>query len=227
MSRNQNSDEPSMEELLASIRKAIHEEEGLARARTKDERPIPQMPGGPAVVPSLAGDIASLKEQIHQELGFDRPRAPYPAPQEGMKMAPPMRPAAPNAPQPGFAPRSHAAPAAQPGSFTSMFANQQPSPGPSAGRGAPSLRRTDKRDGLTSPQAADSVAGAFERLARPQVAPKAASSTLGRLQAERSFDEITREMLQPMLKQWLDRHLPALVERLVRAEIERIARRGR
>jgi cell pole-organizing protein PopZ len=32
------------------------------------------------------------------------------------------------------------------------------------------------------------------------------------------------EMLRPMLKVWLDENLPPLVERLVRAEIERIAR---
>jgi cell pole-organizing protein PopZ len=34
-------------------------------------------------------------------------------------------------------------------------------------------------------------------------------------------------MLRPMLKQWLDDNLPAVVERLVRAEIERVARGGR
>src|SRR5881628_1955094 len=36
-----------------------------------------------------------------------------------------------------------------------------------------------------------------------------------------------REMLRPMLKQWLDENLPVMVERLVRAEIERVARGGR
>ena len=35
---------------------------------------------------------------------------------------------------------------------------------------------------------------------------------------------LTREMLRPLLKSWLDEHLPAIVERLVAAEIERIAR---
>ena len=38
---------------------------------------------------------------------------------------------------------------------------------------------------------------------------------------------MTREMLQPMLRHWLDTHLPNIVERLVREEIERVARRGR
>ena len=36
--------------------------------------------------------------------------------------------------------------------------------------------------------------------------------------------ELTREMLRPMLKSWLDANLPAIVDRLVWAEIERVAR---
>ncbi|MCI0735287.1 MAG: DUF2497 domain-containing protein [Beijerinckiaceae bacterium] len=35
---------------------------------------------------------------------------------------------------------------------------------------------------------------------------------------------LTREMLRPMLKAWLDENLPSIVERLVSAEIERITR---
>jgi cell pole-organizing protein PopZ len=38
------------------------------------------------------------------------------------------------------------------------------------------------------------------------------------------IERLTREMLRPMLKSWLDDNLPTVVERLVRAEIERIAR---
>jgi cell pole-organizing protein PopZ len=40
----------------------------------------------------------------------------------------------------------------------------------------------------------------------------------------RSFDDIAKEMLRPMLQEWLDDNLPTLVERLVREEIERVAR---
>jgi cell pole-organizing protein PopZ len=43
----------------------------------------------------------------------------------------------------------------------------------------------------------------------------------------RSFDEIAEEMLKPMLSQWLDDNLPTLVERLVREEIERVSRGNR
>jgi hypothetical protein len=41
------------------------------------------------------------------------------------------------------------------------------------------------------------------------------------------LDETIRDMLRPMLKSWLDDNLPSIVERLVRAEIERVARGGR
>jgi cell pole-organizing protein PopZ len=40
-----------------------------------------------------------------------------------------------------------------------------------------------------------------------------------------SLEEIIREEVRPMLKGWLDAHLPAIVERLVRTEIERVVAR--
>ena len=43
----------------------------------------------------------------------------------------------------------------------------------------------------------------------------------------RSIDDTVRTMLQPMLQEWLDDNLPHMVERLVREEIERVARGGR
>lgn len=44
---------------------------------------------------------------------------------------------------------------------------------------------------------------------------------------KKSFDELAEEMMRPMLQDWLDNNLPVLVERLVREEIERVARGGR
>ncbi len=43
----------------------------------------------------------------------------------------------------------------------------------------------------------------------------------------KSFDELATEMMRPMLQDWLDNNLPTLVEKLVREEIERVARGGR
>lgn len=71
----------------------------------------------------------------------------------------------------------------------------------------------DEPRGLLSTQAGAEVARSFEELA---------AAVDG--QQRRSLDEIAQEMLRPMLQDWLDDNLPTLVERLVREEIERIAR---
>jgi uncharacterized protein len=44
------------------------------------------------------------------------------------------------------------------------------------------------------------------------------------VQNARTLEDLVREMLRPLLKTWLDDNLPAMVERLVRAEIERVSR---
>lgn len=41
-----------------------------------------------------------------------------------------------------------------------------------------------------------------------------------------SIEDVVREELRPLLKEWLDQHLPPIVERLVRAEIERVVGRA-
>ena len=41
---------------------------------------------------------------------------------------------------------------------------------------------------------------------------------------EPTLEDVVRETLRPMLKSWLDENLPAVVERMVQAEIERVAR---
>ncbi len=40
---------------------------------------------------------------------------------------------------------------------------------------------------------------------------------------EPTLEEVVRETLRPMLTSWLDENLPRLVERMVQAEIERVA----
>ena len=80
-----------------------------------------------------------------------------------------------------------------------------------------SARSPPQESGMLSPEAAAGAEAAFGRLA---------DSLMSRAVGERSIEDITRELLRTMLKQWLDEHLPALVERLVREEIERVARRG-
>jgi uncharacterized protein len=68
-------------------------------------------------------------------------------------------------------------------------------------------------DALLSSKASASVSGAFTRL----------SETVKPAQPQ-TVEDLMKEMLRPMLKAWLDDNLPSLVERLVRAEIERVTR---
>ncbi len=44
------------------------------------------------------------------------------------------------------------------------------------------------------------------------------------VQNARTLEDLVREMLRPLLKSWLDDNLPSIVERIVRAEIERVSR---
>ena len=68
-----------------------------------------------------------------------------------------------------------------------------------------------------------------EPLLSPE-ADEAAALSFGALTANLDIrsaelaDSMVRDMLRPMLKQWLDENLPPMVERLVRAEIQRVAR---
>jgi cell pole-organizing protein PopZ len=69
------------------------------------------------------------------------------------------------------------------------------------------------RPAIISEQASRQVAAAFGELSE-------AFAT----RSKKTFDEMAEEMMRPMLQDWLDNNLPTLVERLVREEIERVAR---
>lgn len=66
---------------------------------------------------------------------------------------------------------------------------------------------------LSSPATAAAVDAALEALVQAAAA-----------NSQRTLEDIARDLLRPMLKTWLDDNLPQLVERLVRAEVERLAR---
>lgn len=90
-----------------------------------------------------------------------------------------------------------------------------------AGEGADPV---DTAPGLTNDQAADAMRqslAALAMLAEPPAAPRIVRS------GETSLEGLVREMLRPMMAQWLDAHLPEIVERLVKAEIARIAGKKR
>jgi uncharacterized protein len=66
---------------------------------------------------------------------------------------------------------------------------------------------------IISPSAGRQVAAAFGELSEAFAA-----------RGKKTFDDLAEQMLRPMLQEWLDNNLPILVERLVREEIERVAR---
>ena len=61
---------------------------------------------------------------------------------------------------------------------------------------------------------------ALATLAEPSAKPKIVRS------GETSVEQLLREMLRPLLKEWLNQNLPPLVESMVRKEIQRITRKG-
>jgi uncharacterized protein len=174
--RAQRAHEPSMEEILASIRSIIAD----------DREPAPSRP---APKPETA---PSMPQIVYSKDAATPPRAvepPAPAPAE---------PATPKVVWSQALPQPIPAPSA-------------PKPEPAADAPAESPPPP-----LLSDQADEAVSAAFEAL----------STTLA-LQSTELAEKAAREILRPLLKTWLDENLPSMVERLVKAEIQRVARGGR
>jgi uncharacterized protein len=173
--------EPSMEEILASIRRIIADDQATKPAEAVAPEPEDVLDlaevAEPVVRPRAVAPEPEPEPALldFDAIDFDAPepvaREPEPLPE---RPAPPSPP-----PQPAFqAPR--------------------PEPEPEA---------------LVSPATDASVSGAFNLLAHTVLTQNA-----------RTLEDLVKEMLRPMLKSWLDDNLPAVVERLVRAEIERVSR---
>lgn len=75
------------------------------------------------------------------------------------------------------------------------------------------LPDVDRGQPLVSDHASDKVTSAFGDLTHTILS-----------QNTRTMENVVEDMLRPMLKAWLDQNLPVMVERLVRAEIERVSR---
>jgi cell pole-organizing protein PopZ len=72
------------------------------------------------------------------------------------------------------------------------------------------------RPTLVSEPAAIAAATAFGALSAAIAMPR----------SDRTLEDVVRELLQPLLKQWLDDNLPKIVQQAVEAEVERISRGG-
>ena len=74
---------------------------------------------------------------------------------------------------------------------------------------------------LIAPHAAAAAASSVGELMRTLASERTVPLGRGNI----TIEDLVREQLRPMLKEWLDAHLPSVVDRLVRAEIERLVGR--
>lgn len=175
----QTSQEPTMEEILASIRRIISEDEA----------------------PAEGGASEATAEDIIARTG-EEPPAPEPEPEAA-------------APEPAAEAAAPAEPEAEAeddgdleltqkvethGDLDFVAPNEPPAPPPG--------------DGLVSEAVAAATAATFGRLSANIMMPADG----------RTLEDVVRELLRPMLQQWLDENLPGIVQQAVDAEVERIAR---
>lgn len=107
-----------------------------------------------------------------------------------------------------------------------VFDAEEPAPQPAPPAPQPAAPQPPPARAV-APEPADVI------VSQPAVA--AAAGALTRLSAQlriaeqpgQTVEGVVRELLRPMLKEWLDQHLPAIVESRVEAELERIARLAR
>ncbi|GIL38370.1 DUF2497 domain-containing protein [Roseiterribacter gracilis] len=165
--------EPSIEEILASIRRIISD----------DDDPNAQAAG------AANEEVLDLTERVEEA-----PPEPEPMP----AMAPPPSMAAAAAPMAAAGVAMAAAAAVY----------QQP------------RQHQQYDDRLVSEPTAAQATNQFARLV-----DNSSDSTDDPLPIpHRSLESVVREMLRPMLKDWLDTHLPPIVERLVERELRRMSR---
>ena len=216
--------EPTMEEILASIRRIIADDDTTkAPPRAADpvpppppqpmaqrSEPVPPPPPrmAPAVPPPRpAPEPAMGQADIDAMLSTLNAAAPLPVEEppapDILELTESMATEEPSPPSDSFRTID--------GQSDVVFDDRpyEPEPVP-----APAPRASlFGGDALLSSATSSAVDSAFNTLAQTVL-----------VQNARTLEDLVREMLRPMLKSWLDDNLPGLVERLVRAEIERVSR---
>jgi len=222
MTQPAKSQEPSMEEILASIRRIIADDDANKTTQRPAEAPkAADRPAAPLPRPSFADSREPSAPETRTEAAAD-PAAMGGAALEDqsseiLDLTESM--AAPSQPAPVAAPSSGSVPAPQfrkiEGYSDVSFdeADEKPPVRKTIEESGPHVAREAGERGLLSSATSAAVDSAFSALAQTVL-----------VQNARTLEDLVREMLRPMLKTWLDDNLPGMVERLVRAEIERVAR---
>ena len=198
--------EPSMEEILASIRRIIADDDSKPpkpEAKAPEPPKAPPLPPPKPAPPPPAPAAAMKQDDIDAMLaGLDEPEEPEPPPP-------------PPEPEPDVLELTEAMQATP--AFRKIDAQQdvvfeeprEPPPRRAEPRAAP----PSPEPAIMSHATAAAVDSAFNALAQTVL-----------VQNAKTLEDLVKEMLRPMLQHWLDNNLPTMVERLVRQEIERVAR---
>lgn len=182
--------DPSMDDILASIRRILAEDETASPA-------VAAPPAAPlkAGVAQQRDDVLELSSAMIVGEAVAAPPQPAPAPPPTQAFAP--------------APVLVTAPAISEASLVQPASVAQP-----ASRPAP--------QSLVAPETAAASAASVDTLMRHLANERALTITRN----GPSLEDVIRDEMRPLLKHWLDTNLPALVERLVRAEIARVVDRS-
>jgi uncharacterized protein len=223
--------EPSMEEILASIRRIIEDSDTVKKPASFEQRSSSRLTADdldePALEPANSDVVSFLRPaDVAAKEMVDREEPPIAAPEL------PEEPEASNIPAAAMpeAPEDEVNEADVfdlPDDFAAEFEElqaaleQDAQANDDVEHDAPVLPVRDEpvaqfgRGPILSESPERQVAAAFGELTDAFAASR-----------RKSFDEMAEDMLRPMLQEWLDDNLPTLVERLVREEIERVARGG-
>lgn len=185
--------DPSMEDILASIRRILSDDEQPATAQPAPAQPAPAEPVrmAPPAVPQAMADEPSDVLDLNESM-LVQPPAPSASLDDDDFNPPPLAPPPPVIVQ-------EAPPIVLP-------------PPASAPMG----------DRLVAPEAEESAASSLGALMRTLAEGR---DSVPVYRGGPTIEDVVREEIRPLLKLWLDANLPPLVERLVRAEIERVAGR--
>jgi cell pole-organizing protein PopZ len=209
MSQPAKAQEPSMEEILASIRRIIADDEAGKPAKPAEPAPLAAAPERPAPV---AVPKPPPPRPVSPPTAETKPAAPAPA--DILDLTEAMTAAPPPAPVSNFRTID--------GESDVVFSDRPPESTPPAPQPDPPVRVVEEARkqfvsapdrALLSAHTANAVDSAFNSLAHTVLGNNA-----------RTLEDLVKEMLRPMLKAWLDDNLPGLVDRIVRAEIERVSR---
>jgi len=178
--------EPSMEEILASIRRIISEDGAGAAAEAKPPEPAPEL---------QKADVLELTEVVEEQPAAAAKAEPEPAEAAGAEPEIELRDETPPEPTP----------------LRVVPAAPAPPPTPAA---------SGDDHGLIGQAAAAAATSALTSLVQAVDASRG-GTPIG--QGTRTIEDLVKEVMRPMIKDWLDANLPRLVERLVRKEIERLS----